>query len=300
MRSAVVADDARAVHGEYDGEILDGDIVQHLVEPALQERRVDRDNRHDALRRQTGGHRHRVLLADADVDDALRELAEERQQSGAARHRRRDRDRSLVALQDLAHRVGEDGGVLRRRGLRRPARGHAVPFHVVVLGRTVAVALLRVHVHEHRAVAKIARLREDAFDREQVVAVDGTEVGEAELLEQEVRDKQRLEAVEDAASRLLGQLPRGHVLEHLSHDVLRAAVRGRGAHRLEHPRDRADVRRDAHAVVVEDDDHSRPARADVVQGLPGHARGQGTVADDRHHVLVPALEVACDGHPLGR
>src|SRR5512132_1009940 len=63
----------------------------------------------------------------------------------------------------------------------------------------VAVSLLCVHVHEHRSVAEVARLREDALDGEQIVAVHRTEIREAELFEQEVRDKQRLEAVEDAA-----------------------------------------------------------------------------------------------------
>src|SRR5207237_10774546 len=46
------------------------------------------------------------------------------------------------------------------------------------------------------------------------------------------------------------------------------------------------------------DDHPRAARADVVQRLPGHARGERAVPDDRDHVLVPALQVARDGHAL--
>src|SRR5439155_8412703 len=147
-----------AVHGEHDRQILHGDVVEHLIETALQERRIDRDDRDDALRREAGGHRDRVLLTDPDVDDALRELAEERKHPGAAGHCRRDRDRSFVALQDLAHRVSEYRGVLGRGRLRCAGRGYAVPFHVVVLGWTVAVALLSMHVHEHRAVAEVARL----------------------------------------------------------------------------------------------------------------------------------------------
>src|SRR6185503_12976029 len=184
MRAAIVADDAGAVHREDDRQVLHRDVVQDLVEPALQERRIDRDDRNDALRREARGHRDGVLLADADVDEALRELAEQRQQTGAARHRGGDRDRSLVALQDLANRVGEDGRVLRGGRFGGAGRGYAVPFHVVVFGRSVAVSLLRVYVHEYRPIAEVPRLREDALDGEEIVAVHRTEVREPELFEQ--------------------------------------------------------------------------------------------------------------------
>jgi len=48
---AVVADDPPAIHGEYDRQLLDRDVVDHLIEAALQERRIDRDDRDDPLRR---------------------------------------------------------------------------------------------------------------------------------------------------------------------------------------------------------------------------------------------------------
>jgi hypothetical protein len=52
VRRAVVADEAGAVHDERDVELLQADVVDDLVEGALQERRVDRGDRLGALERQ--------------------------------------------------------------------------------------------------------------------------------------------------------------------------------------------------------------------------------------------------------
>ena len=297
---AIVADDPAAVHREHDGQTLHRDVVHDLIEAALEERRVDRDDRHDALRRQAGSEGHRVLLADAHVEQPLRELLEERLQPGPSGHRRGDRDRALVAPQDLADGVGEDRRVLRRARLRGAGRGHAVPLHVVLFGRTVAMTFLAVDVDEDRPIREVARALEHAFDREEVVPVDGSEIGKPKLLEEQVRDEQGLEAVEDASACLFGEVAPGHVIEHLTRDVFRRPVRLGGAQRLEHPRDRADVGRDAHAVVVQHDDQAGPHVPDVVQAFERHARGERAVADDRDDVVILALQVARDGHALGR
>lgn len=42
---------------------------------------------------------------------------------------------------------------------------------------------------------------------------------------------------------------------------------------------------DGHLVVIQDDDHGQLLAADVVQGLEGHAPGQGSIADDSHYPL---------------
>ena len=54
------------------------DVVHDLIETALQERRVDRHDRHDALRSEAGRERDGVLLADPDVEEPTREVLEER------------------------------------------------------------------------------------------------------------------------------------------------------------------------------------------------------------------------------
>src|SRR5438552_14565315 len=71
MRSSVVTDDPSAVYREHDRQPLDCDVVHDLVESTLKEGGVHRDDRHDALRRKAGGEGHGVLLADADVEEAI-------------------------------------------------------------------------------------------------------------------------------------------------------------------------------------------------------------------------------------
>jgi hypothetical protein len=57
VRRAVVADEAGAVHDERDVELLQADVVDDLVEGALQERRVDRGDRLGALEREADAKR---------------------------------------------------------------------------------------------------------------------------------------------------------------------------------------------------------------------------------------------------
>ena len=72
MRRAVLADEAGAVEAERHGQVLQADIVDELVVGALRERRIERDDGVHARGRHAGGQRHRVLLGDADVEEALR------------------------------------------------------------------------------------------------------------------------------------------------------------------------------------------------------------------------------------
>ena len=142
------------------------------------------------------------------------------------------------------------------------------------------------YVHEHRTVAEVPRLLQDALHREEVVPIDRSEIREAELLKEQVRDEEGLEAGEEAPARLLGEVAPRHVVDDLPRYLLRAAVRGRGPERLEHPRDRADVRRDAHPIVVQHHDDACAHVADVVEALEGHAGRERAVADDRDDVVV--------------
>ena len=71
VRRAVVADQAGAVHREDDVELSAGRRRGRSGRRALQERRVDRRDRLDALERQAGGEEDRLLLGDADVEVAV-------------------------------------------------------------------------------------------------------------------------------------------------------------------------------------------------------------------------------------
>ena len=70
---AVVADEAGAVDADRDRQLLERDVVDDLVEGALEERRVDRDDRLQSGLGHPARHDDRVLLGDADVEDAVGE-----------------------------------------------------------------------------------------------------------------------------------------------------------------------------------------------------------------------------------
>ena len=75
MRCAVRADNARAVHAQDNVQTFDCNIVNNLVVSALQESRVNGRYRHQSLCRHTGRHTDGVLLGDADIEKAFREVS---------------------------------------------------------------------------------------------------------------------------------------------------------------------------------------------------------------------------------
>ena len=72
-RGAVGAGDAGAVEHEGHAGLVQRDVHQHLVEGAVEERRVDRDDRVQPAEGHPGGGRRGVLLGDADVEHPLGE-----------------------------------------------------------------------------------------------------------------------------------------------------------------------------------------------------------------------------------
>ena len=167
---------------------------------------------------------------------------------------------------------------------------------LVPLRRVVAEALPGDRVHDHRA-AELLRLLEGLLHRGPVVAVDGSDVLEAEVLEQALRRECVLEALLHRVERVVGGRADGGdgvdaLLDQLE-DLLVARV---GAQPGERVGEATDRRRVGAPVVV--DDHHQPRVAgdgDVVEGLPGHAARERAVADHRDDVAV----LAADGVGLG-
>ena len=110
MRRPVGAGDAGTIDDEGHRQAVERDVAGDLVERALQERRVDADDGTQAAHRESGCERHRVLLGDADIEEALREALREFQQPGRRCHRGGDRDDPLVGLGGLTERLAEDVG----------------------------------------------------------------------------------------------------------------------------------------------------------------------------------------------
>ncbi len=215
--------------------------------------------------------------------------ARERPETGRVQHRRGQRDDIGAPGTDRRELVAEHlrPGPLgcASRAARAERRGHLVQaVLLVLLGQRVAEALLRDHVHEHRA-AEPACPAQRVLHHLLVVAVDRADVLQAEVLEQDLRLQHVLDALLDAVQRVVdrradqrGARHRGlDVVEHVLvtlRDPDRGQVVGQAA-------DRGLV--GAAVVVDHDDDPAVLGDRDVVQRLPGHPAGQRAVADHGDH-----------------
>ena len=200
MRGPVGADNARSIDRKHDGKILQRDVVNGLVVRALQERRIDRDDRFHAFAREPRGERHRVLLGDADVEIALRKRLRKPHESRTFAHRRRDADETCIGRRHVAEPIAEN---LRIGGLRRNLRndadrriepGDAVIEDGIVLGAGITIAFARHDVEELRSL-EIANVRQRVDERVEIVAVDRADIVEAEFLEQRARKHHALDVL---------------------------------------------------------------------------------------------------------
>ena len=107
VRLAVIADETGAVDADRHRQRLQRDVVDELIERALQEGRVNVDDGLESRFRHSRGHDHRVLFGDADVEHALGEMFPHFDERGALEHRRADGHDLLVALHQIDERPGE-------------------------------------------------------------------------------------------------------------------------------------------------------------------------------------------------
>jgi hypothetical protein len=119
----------------------------------------------------------------------------------------------------------------------------------------------------------------------QVVAVDGAEVLEAELLKEDGGPQHALAASSARRATLIAVLPPKRSMRRVADRAGAVVLVGDDA--VEVAGDGADVAVDGPLVVVEDDDHALGLLGDVVERLEGDAVGEGGVAGDGDHVLVP-------------
>ncbi len=301
MRRPVRTDHARTVDGEHHVELRQRHVDDHLVDSALQERGVDGHDRLLAAGGQAARIADRVLLGDARVHEAQRVLLGEGVKSGAAAHGGGDGDDAVVLARLLDQGFPKHVRVLGGGGTGRlhhfagchAVRRDAVELFRVAHGGHVALALVRDHVHEHRAVGGKHGAQHLAQMRD-IVAVERGRAHDAELFEDHgMRNDELLHRFLHVAPDVGERLAHGaRAFQMLLHVVARLTVlRGR-AHGAEVLHERADVVRDGHLVVVEDDDHGRLGLPDVVERLERHAAGQRRVADERDHLLVGAGQIA--------
>ena len=301
MGRSVAADDAGAVDREHHREVLQHHVVNDLVVGALEKRRVDPDDGLQPLAGKARGEGHAVLLGDRDVEVAIGIELLEPFHPRALAHRGGDRDEPLVPLRHVAEPVAEDLGIRRRR--RRCRIGHdpdrriergsdAVILHRIGLRGGVALALAGDDVQQLRA-AKPLEVRQVGEEGAQIVPVDGSDVVEAELLEERAGDDQALDVLLGPARHLVN---RRHPAEDFPAALLDRRVEAAREELREPVRERPDIRRDRHLVVVEHDEQIGADPPGVIQRLERHAAGETSVADDRDDLAVAAGELRRDRH----
>src|SRR5690625_5149344 len=116
MGGSVSADETGTVNCEHDIEVLDRDVMDHLVERALQESAVDGHHRLLAPQGQTGCDRHRHVLSYTYIDVAPREAPAELDQAAAFPHRGSYHPHPLVVRHQFGDRVTERVRPLVRLG----------------------------------------------------------------------------------------------------------------------------------------------------------------------------------------
>ena len=287
--------------------------MHHLIDGTLEKSRVDGDHGAHPACGKPAGERDHVALRYADVKESVRESRGEAGKPRAIAHCRRQRDNPRILCRDFAKRVAEGLAPSRRRrrllpvgwkreihdvGRRGPGeRPDAMPRRRVLLGGAVAVALLRDDVEKDRAVL-LLRGGERRDERCEVVAVDRAEIVEAELLEPDVAEHHRLEAVLDPVHDPVEEREAERAANLLG-DVLRTVVAYARREATKPLRDAPGRLRYRHVVVVKDDDKPLCRRRAVVERLETRAVRKRRVAYDGDDMLLAAAPVARGREPLG-
>ena len=303
MGGAIGADNTRAVDGKADRKILDRHVMHHLVESTLQEGRVDGRERLIAFRRKPRGEGHAVLFGDAHIEATIREGFRELVEPGARRHGRGDGDHLVVGLCFGDQSLGEHLGVARRPAGRRlllRAGDHIEASNTVELvgglfRRAVALALLGDHMDQDRPRLHPAHIAQHGQQVIEIMAVDGADIVEAQLLEQRAAGPEAARELFRPGGAAL-PAPRQDFVGEMLRPTAEAAIgaarnqpRQMGAHG-------ADGRRDRHVVVVQNHDQARIHGAGIVHRLIGHAGAHGAVANHSDHIVVAAAQIAGHGH----
>ena len=227
-----------------------------------------------------------------------------KKRAAAGRHRGRDADELLVAAGKVDEDLAEDvliavclvgaADALARLGVET-ARG--VPDGRILHRGPVTHALLGDDMEDAGAF-EVANLAEGPDDFLDIVAVDGTEVAEAERLEDRTAraaDEIRFRAP-DLSLDPAAQAAFAHDVPDL---VLDAVVGPARRNPQQVVVDGAEVPVDGDVVVVEDDEDVSVAGAGVVEAFPGQAAGHGAVADHGHCLVLPALHPGAHGKAQG-
>ena len=264
-------------------------MQEHIVGP-LEEGGIDGCNGDHALLGKTGGHADGLTLGNSHVKKAVGVSGGKVVQPRAVLHRGGDRADAPVLVGNGAE--GPPEGIREgHAGFRCGASGllvegtDAVEAVRVLLGGRVALALPGQHVQEDRAVHLLCLAQEvdQAID---VVSVNGADVFQTHVVEHIRADQPALEPLLEAVDAPVEGTAHRDPAREPAPPFFDLEIALPGADVGQVPRRAADVRRDGHAVVVENDDQGLLAGAEVVQTLVGQTARKRAVAQQSDHAVI--------------
>ena len=162
----------------------------------------------------------------------------------------------------------------------------------LVLRRNIAFPLLRDHMDEERAVVVLVPL-EQVDEEIEIMPVVGSEVLEAELLEQRPRHNHVLEELLHVAGHAVElSADERDAIHDPSRQILGLVVRLPFDDPVQVARHGPDIGRDRHVVVVQDDHQLAFEMAGLVEAFQRQPARERAVADDRYDPVVLTLDVA--------
>ena len=271
-------------------QVQHGDVLHDLVIGALQKGGINRRHRHHSLLGKTACHGNRVFLRNTHVEEAFGVFPHEFEKPRASRHGGRNRADPVVLPGKLHHGLPEGIGIgfdfFRQLfpGFR-VKRSDSVKFCRVFLGKPVAAALFRDHMHHHR-LAQPLRCGKQGDQPRQVVAVHRPQIGKAHIFKQGRGQQKPFQSVFQPPGHPVRRSANGSLLHDFPVPALGLQIMPAGAQPGQVPGHTAHVPADGHFIVVEDNHHRLAAHRSVVQPLIGHAAGAGAVPDQGDHIIV--------------
>src|ERR1700752_394222 len=213
MSLSVSACDTAAIKTKLHVEILNADVVYHLIEAALKEGGIDRANGLQSFTRHAGGKSDAVLLGNANVKRSLWKLLEWRANAGAIRHRRRQSDHLRIFLHQFRQRVAKYFRVGRRLGRPRLwfsgleiKRTGCMPAIVVWLDLRKTLSFRCQRVDDHWSILDLFCFLQSRDQRARIVTVDVADVFETEFADERARQHSRRNHVLHGLRRVMQSL----------------------------------------------------------------------------------------------
>ncbi|KXK19098.1 MAG: hypothetical protein UZ18_ATM001000694 [Armatimonadetes bacterium OLB18] len=188
VRGTVVPHKSGSIHEEANGQVLDTNVVENLVEGSLEKRRVDGAKRPEPSGGKASRKRHCMLLCDADIVVPIGQFLGKPGQPRSVGHGGRDRHDRWIGFCAFDRyvseglRVGDRALRLHQLARFQVKRHDAVPLPGVLFRDLVPLPLDRDAMDEHGSV-EFPNVAKDLEQRGQVVSVDRADVFPAHLLE---------------------------------------------------------------------------------------------------------------------